>query len=174
MKLLQGIWITYFLLVGLQGWAQHENTYTGIMVERLENAKKYSLDLANAMPDERYTFKPAETEMTFGKQLQHMAQNLEMICTRYLGAELPEYELNLPNQDKALVLPRLAKAFDFAISAVKNLTPDQLDDEVDFFAGKKIKMQMVNLLNDHQAHHRGQLIVYLRLNGITPPPYIGW
>jgi len=35
-------------------------------------------------------------------------------------------------------------------------------------------MQRPVLLNDHQTHHRGQLVVYLRLNGIKPPAYIGW
>jgi uncharacterized damage-inducible protein DinB len=126
------------------------------------------------MPEENFGFKPAETEMTFGRQVEHMAQNLEMICSRYLGAEMPPYSRDLSPLDKALVLQRMTNAFDFAITTVKNLDANELDDQVDFFAGKKNKMQMVNLLNDHQAHHRGQLVVYLRLKGVTPPPYIGW
>jgi uncharacterized damage-inducible protein DinB len=36
------------------------------------------------------------------------------------------------------------------------------------------KLQILNLLNDHQTHHRAQLIVYLRINGIKPPDYVGW
>ena len=34
--------------------------------------------------------------------------------------------------------------------------------------------QFLNLIQDHQAHHVGQIIVYLRLNTIEPPKYIGW
>ncbi|WP_374662973.1 DinB family protein [Parasegetibacter sp. NRK P23] len=36
------------------------------------------------------------------------------------------------------------------------------------------KLQIINLLSDHQTHHRGQLLVYLRLCGLTPPKYVGW
>lgn len=41
-------------------------------------------------------------------------------------------------------------------------------------AGRMSKLQFINLLNDHQTHHRGQMMVYLRLNGIQPPEYMGW
>jgi uncharacterized damage-inducible protein DinB len=30
------------------------------------------------------------------------------------------------------------------------------------------------LMHDHHTHHRGQIIVYLRLNGLKPPKYVGW
>lgn len=167
-----------FLLIMLELHAQGQNSdaYISVMVERLEHAKKYSLDMAHAMPEENYLYKPTETEMSFGKQLIHMAQNIEMICIRYLKVTNHSYDTKLivPETAKELVVARLSNAFDLAISTVKNLHPASLSDEVDFFAGKKNKMQMVNLLNDHQAHHRGQLVVYLRLNAIAPPAYIGW
>ncbi len=34
--------------------------------------------------------------------------------------------------------------------------------------------QIINLMNDHLTHHRAQAIVYLRLNGVMPPKYVGW
>jgi uncharacterized damage-inducible protein DinB len=36
------------------------------------------------------------------------------------------------------------------------------------------KLQIINLINDHQTHHRAQLLVYLRLKGVKPPEYVGW
>ncbi len=36
------------------------------------------------------------------------------------------------------------------------------------------KIQFLNLIEDHQTHHRAELLVYLRLNNIKPPEYIGW
>ncbi|OYY03206.1 MAG: DinB family protein, partial [Sphingobacteriia bacterium 35-40-5] len=35
-------------------------------------------------------------------------------------------------------------------------------------------VQFLNLIQDHQTHHRAQLIVYLRLNMLNPPNYTGW
>lgn len=36
------------------------------------------------------------------------------------------------------------------------------------------RRQILLLLHDHQTHHIGQVIVYLRLKGIKPPAYVGW
>ena len=65
-------------------------------------------------------------------------------------------------------------AFDKVTNIIKNISPDDLPSEVDFFAGKKSKLQMLNLMQDHVTHHIGQLIVYLNLNEIKPPKYSGW
>ena len=43
-----------------------------------------------------------------------------------------------------------------------------------FFAGPKSKFQILNLLEDHVTHHRGQLIVYLNFKNSIPPSFIGW
>ena len=49
-----------------------------------------------------------------------------------------------------------------------------LDEEVQFFAGPMSKRQILVLMNDHLTHHRGQMIVYVRLKGVKPPAYKGW
>jgi uncharacterized damage-inducible protein DinB len=40
--------------------------------------------------------------------------------------------------------------------------------------GSSTKNRILNLMDNHLAHHRGQMIVYLRLKGIEPPSYVGW
>ncbi|MDT8346268.1 MAG: DinB family protein, partial [Flavobacteriaceae bacterium] len=50
----------------------------------------------------------------------------------------------------------------------------ELSEKVNFFAGEKTKIQILNLLHDHVTHHRGQLVVYLNLKEIKPPRYTGW
>ena len=68
----------------------------------------------------------------------------------------------------------LEMSFDKVYEVIKNTKPENLKDEVEFFAGPKTKLQILNLLQDHVTHHRGQLIVYLNLNEIKPPSYVGW
>ena len=60
------------------------------------------------------------------------------------------------------------------VEIIENTNDADLKITVDFFAGPKSKLQILNLLQDHLSHHRGQLIVYLNLNNIKPPSYIGW
>lgn len=76
--------------------------------------------------------------------------------------------------DKEQVLKLVANAYDYALKAMLDLDEKTLSKEFNWSGGKMNKFQFLNLIQDHQAHHVGQIIVYLRLNGIVPPKYIGW
>jgi len=172
--------VTMFLvaIIGFAGAqpaaAQADSLFKGAMLERLHNAKAYTMAVAAALPDSLYSFAPVPGTMTFAQQLQHMAQNLEMLCEKYLGWEKEAWPLDLPDPMPKQVRERVAGAFDIAIHTVKNTPSDSLGVVVPFFAGPKTRLQIIQLLNDHQSHHRGELIVYLRLCGMVPPRYVGW
>ena len=68
----------------------------------------------------------------------------------------------------------IRKVFDDSTEIIRNTSDEDLSLTVDFFAGPKNKLQILNLLQDHVTHHRGQLVVYLNLNEIIPPKYVGW
>ena len=144
---------------------------------RFENAKKYTLAVAQAMPEASYDFKPAADEMTFRVQLLHMAQNISWLTSTHLTTKpnpITEAMLKDATGSKESVEVTVSKAFDYAIEAVRDFDAAHLDDSVKFFAGPLSKRQVMMLINDHQAHHRGQLVVYLRLNNVKPPAYVGW
>jgi len=65
-------------------------------------------------------------------------------------------------------------AYDIGLRAQGAVATAQLDRQVKFFAGPMTIRQILLLLHDHQSHHLGQVIVYLRLKGIKPPDYVGW
>lgn len=137
------------------------------------NAKAHTLKIADLMPGEFYDFKPVPEEMSFKEQLLHTAQNMQGLSSSYLLAASKPH-LNKEAKDKAAVLQILADSYDMALAAHQNLTAKQLDETVPFFAGPLTRRQILLLLHDHQTHHLGQLIVYLRLKGIKPPAYVGW
>ena len=145
--------------------------------QKMTNAKEYTLAVARLMPDTLYSFKPVEGEMSFAEQLIHITQNLYWLSSTYLVenpnpfTETKEYLLLL---NKEAIMERVRKAYDYALLSISKLDTTTLSKELKFFAGKKDKYQFLNLIEDHQTHHRAQLIVYLRLNGIKPPEYIGW
>ena len=68
----------------------------------------------------------------------------------------------------------IREEFQLSALAIAQLPASALEEEVKFFAGPMNKRQIVALLHDHMTHHRGQLMVYLRLKGIKPPQYRGW
>jgi uncharacterized damage-inducible protein DinB len=108
-----------------------------------------------------------------------MANNMYFLSSKFIrNADMPvdskAVEKNITKMTKAEIIQYLAKAFDYTEATFAQMTDKTLEEELDYWGGHSTKRKIVFLLNDHQTHHRGQLIVYLRLNGIKPPKYIGW
>lgn len=149
--------------------------YLTANISKLKNAKAYTLQVASLMPAEKYDYNPSKEEMDFGKQLLHISENLCWLSSSYLtGNKNPLTDADGKLTSKNDIITIVTAAYDFAIDALQNFDTKSLADTVKFFAGPMNKLQIINLIQDHQTHHRAQLLVYLRLNGIKPPAYVGW
>ena len=143
-------------------------------LEKWENSKNYLVGIAEAMPEEHYNFKPTERQMTFKEQLVHIKGNMDWLSNTYFTkVEFKKTKAELP-LTKAETITLITEAFDKAYKIISITTEESLLETVDFFAGPKSRLQILNLLHDHVTHHRGQLIVYLNLNNVEPPAYSGW
>lgn len=150
-----------------------DSIFINSAIQRLDHSRNYTLQLADAMPYEFYTFKPSNESMTFAQQLHHLSENTGWLSSSYLKNESNPISTKIP-EGKDEIIKELKLAYDYAGQALKIYPPNQLADKVSFHAGPMTILQVINLINDHQTHHRAQLIVYLRLNNIKPPAYIGW
>ena len=141
--------------------------------QKWENAATYTLEVAEKMPEEFYDFKPTEDQMSFAEQVLHLLRNMTWLSTGYLTEET--YEVDWKGEySKAAILELINKTYAFAGKAAAGLSAKDLETEVEFFAGPMSKRQILVLMNDHSTHHRGQLLVYLRLKDVQPPRYRGW
>jgi len=138
------------------------------------HAKAYALKMAELMPEKDYDFKPVPDEMSFKQQLLHLADNIVWLSTSYLAPDLPKKKIDTANLSKKDVIKIVGDAYDIGLKAQMSVSVSQLDKTVKFFAGPMTIRQILFLLHDHQSHHLGQVIVYLRLKGIRPPDYVGW
>lgn len=144
-------------------------------IAKLQHSKQYTIQVANLMPEEKYLYKPTTGEMSFGEQLLHLSSNMGWLCSSYLnGSVNPVTKADMKILKKEEIISVLNKSYDYAINILRHFKPVNLVDTVSFFAGPLNKLQIINLLNDHQTHHRAQMLVYLRLNEIKPPDYVGW
>lgn len=143
-------------------------------VEKWDNSKTYLVQMAEAMPEDKYDFKPSEREMSFKEQVFHILANMEWLSITHFSKE--KYNKNdfASTKTKAEVIAQINTSFDLAKSKIIQNKNIDLSKKVDFFAGPKSKLQILNLMQDHVTHHRGQLIVYLNLCLIQPPKYLGW
>ncbi len=151
-----------------------KGTVKEAFLEKWENSSAYLWEVAEAMPEDFYDFKPTEREMSFKEQLLHIKENMDWLSTTYFSEEPYEKETVAPAISKEEVLQLLNTAFKTSSERIQNTSEEELSEIVDFFAGPKSKLQILNLLQDHVTHHRGQLLVYLNLKGIAPPKYVGW
>lgn len=161
-----------FIIFG-SGFAQN-STPKGAFLEKWDNSKHYLVAIAELMPEEFYDFKPTERQRSFKEQLLHIKQNMDWLSGNYFSSE-ENKKVNadlIVSKDETITL--LIEAFDKSYELIKQSSDEDLEETVEFFAGLKSKLQILNLLQDHVSHHRGQLIVYLNLKNLEPPKYVGW
>ena len=155
--------------------AQNGDNFISDYSVKWENAMAYTMEFAELMPADAYDFKPTEEQRSFAEQLTHICGNILWLSTDYLGGkDITGGEFDKNPTEKAEVITLLEKSFQHAAETISNFDPDHLDDEVQFFAGPMSKRRIMFLMTDHVTHHRGQLVVYLRLKGLEPPAYRGW
>lgn len=153
--------------------AQTNDSLLRQLAVKWQNSKAYTLKMAESMPEEAYDFKPVPDQMSYGEQLLHIADNMLWLSADFLlGAKSKNKNNARPSKNEIINI--VSAAYDSGLAAHYRLTTLQLDEMVKFFAGPKTRRQILVLMHDHQTHHVGQLIVYLRLKGIKPPAYVGW
>ena len=146
----------------------------------ISNTEKEVVSAANAMPEERYAFTPTAGEFkgvrTFAQQVKHLAANNYRMAA-YMNGHTPT-----PNQEsetgpesvttKAQVMAYLTGSFAALHRAVAMVTKENMLDAL----GSRHPPRQNNRLQfaiDAVAHsydHYGQMVEYLRMNGIVPPP----
>jgi len=127
------------------------------------------------MPADIFTFKYTEEAMTFSEQWRHCVvytcgqlSSRADITNPYENIKLP---VQMPKED---VTREIKNMYAFVQKAIGELPTEKLFSKCSF-AGDDIPIwRLIYALENHIIHHRGQCIVYLRLNGVTPKGYYGW
>lgn len=151
-----------------------QNDMKSAFLLKWENSKNYLLEIANSMPEDSYVFKPTPRQMSFQEQLLHIRSNMVWLSETYFTNTEFIKSGKVAPKTKAEILTELTIAFNKVAEIIKTVSKNDLTTQVEFFAGPKSKLQLLNLLQDHVTHHRGQLIVYLNLKNCKPPSFIGW
>lgn len=164
--------LLFLLLLIPMGVMGQQDNFKGAFLEKWDNSRDYLIEIVAAMPEDNYIFKPTDRQMSFGEQLEHIQGNISWLSSTYFDAL--KIESATSGTEKEQLIENLKRTFASARVAIEKTPEDDFKTAVDFFAGPKSKLQILNLLHDHLSHHRGQLIVYLNLNDIEPPNYSGW
>jgi len=124
---------------------------------------------ADGMPESKYSYRPTKDVRSFAEILNHVADISYILCSSVKGEANP---ITATATGKTKMKARLKGAFDYCDGVYSGFTDAHLNDPADFFGFKTNKMFVLTQLANHDALHYGNLVTYLRLNGVVPSG--GW
>jgi uncharacterized damage-inducible protein DinB len=135
----------------------------------------YSLEVAKQMPDSLYEYKPTQQSMSFKEQQLHAVSNISFLTQYITGESKVFYEKNsLKDLSKKDILEIFAAAFLYVDKVILESDSASIAAKVVFKGVDMSKENIFYLIRNHLSHHRAQSNVYLRMNEINPPQYVGW
>lgn len=133
-----------------------------------ETVRGYIVAAAEQMPEELYAYRPTEEVRTFGQILGHVANALPMFCGIVSGEAARSPENYEERTTKAGLVEALNDSFAKCDAAYSIDDPTAME-EVEFFGQTGSKLWILSFNNTHNWEHYGNLVVYMRANGMVPP-----
>jgi uncharacterized damage-inducible protein DinB len=130
------------------------------------------LRLAEAIPAEKYTWRPAPDVRSFAEVFLHVSAanfNLYKLVGTPPPAGMDIKSLEKSTTDKAKVIATLKDSFAHGRKAITSMPDADLDKTLDWFGGKNTERGILLFITRHAAEHLGQSIAYARFVGVVPP-----
>ena len=187
-SLLRGIVPSLGMLAALAVTAQaqakaahaHGSTIAADLRADIEEVEKKMLDLARAIPEDKYAWRPAAGVRSIGEVLMHVAADNYLMPAAIgfpadpaTGVKGSDYKTAVAFEkrtlDKAGTIAELEKSFAFVKKSLDGTSGDKLNAPVSMFGMSLTSQKAWIMTTTHVHEHLGQLIAYARSNGIAPP-----
>ena len=168
------------------GWVQaqtqskdEKKTLSQVVDSATQRLERDFVPAAEAMPEDKYSFAPTNGEFkgvrTFAEEIKHVAATNYLVASLILG-EKPPVDVNDEKgpdsvKSKAEILKYLKDSYAYAHKAVATITEANVVEPIPSFDGKSTttRLSLGMLFSWHGYDHYGQMVEYLRMNGIVPP-----
>jgi DinB superfamily len=145
------------------------NPVSSFVKQQLARFNKTMVAAAEAMPAEKYSFKPTPEMNTFAHLTIHIAEGNNSLCSKISGTPAPTEKLK-DDDPKDKLVAGLKSSFDFCNTALANVDDSKLSDPIVLFGSfSSSRAGALIALSMGFADHYGAQAIYLRLNGILPP-----
>jgi len=160
---------------------QGQQLSVAAVVDReISNVEKQIVEVAEAMPEEKFNFSPEGLNIpgsdykgvrTFAGQVKHIAASNYFIWSPLTGDKLPEglKDGNGPQnvKAKAEIISFLKDSFALGHKAAASLTAENMLQNPGSSKSTRLRLAVFGV--EHAFDHYGQMVEYLRMNGIVPP-----
>jgi uncharacterized damage-inducible protein DinB len=177
--------ISTVAFVNSDNTATKTDNSTDDFLEFLEDSKSYTLELAEAMPADKYTFRPHDSIRSFGEQMAHIGMSSKFLLGSFVKGEPfptdPKVFAEMGKMEKEMGASKEAciKTITATFEEIK-VTYESMDEAAlkeeftvpfDPKQPKFPKSKAFKFIKDHIIHHRGQALVALRMQNIKAPNY---
>lgn len=185
MKQLLKVGVGCFLLWTVAAAAQaakskdEPRTVAQVLDSSAANMEREFVSAAEAMPEEKYGYAPVSGEFkgvrTFAQQVKHVAAVNYILGASILQEKAPADVSGESGPDslttKADILKYLKASFEYAHKAIASVNEKNLLEPIKWPFGDRpsSRLELAGVVTSHGFDHYGQIVVYLRSNGIVPP-----
>jgi len=157
-------------------------TVASMLERQIAANEKQVVEAAEAMPEDKFNFSPESLNLpgsdykgvrTFALEVRHIATANYAFWSGLTGEPMPA-GIKGPNgpeelKTKAEIIKFLKDSYALGHRAAATVTPANMMDMVAFPFGKAPRLQLASGPVAHANDHYGQMVEYLRMNGIVPP-----
>lgn len=129
------------------------------------------MGVANAMPEAEYGSKPTPAQQSFAERVMHVV-SLDVKILSTLGGKTPAPNINAKATSKAEVMAAMKEWAAYGTATLKEFNDQQLSERVTslpFLGPTTSRIRVAYFAISHAQDIYGQLAVYLRVKGVTPP-----
>jgi uncharacterized damage-inducible protein DinB len=160
------------LICALNGFAQNQKSEAAKdWIDQWKIATDQLIRAAEAMPAEKYDYKPVKEVENFGDQLKHAGIAMRILLANAEGKKVELKDVALDKlKTKDEIIAELRKIAGEGAAVIDRIAGKTDSDVVESqFFGKTTRRFLLMQAIAHNNNHYGQLVYYLRLNGIAPP-----
>lgn len=148
------------------------NGFKAEVAVQMKSIQSKLVGLANATPEEKLAWRPAEGVRSTGEVFAHTAAANYFLLS-IIGVATPEgldfrgMEKNVTKKDD--LIRALNDSYAFVYKSLDGISDEDLDRSIRLFGRDATVRLTLMVAIEHSSEHLGQSIAYARMNGITPP-----
>jgi DinB superfamily len=162
--------ISALLLLAAAATAQTKNPVSSALRDILLGRQKNTIAAVEAMPADKFNYKPTPDQMPFGHLVAHMIGANYTLCSGAAAVPAPKVEEAKESDPKDKLVAALKASFDFCADSLAKMDDSKLAETTEVFHGHEASRAWASMvLASSWADHYAEAAMYLRLNGVLPP-----
>jgi hypothetical protein len=145
------------------------NPVSSALRDTFPGRQKNTIAAVEAMPADKFSYKPSADQMTFGHLVAHMVESNNAFCSLAAALPAPKAEEVKETDGKDKLVAALKASFAFCGDALAKMDDSKLGEMTEAHGQQVSRARGALILAGSWADHYAETSMYLRLNGLLPP-----